>query len=179
MQPSSQPPRERPTPSRLWSELAADTRRAAARSVYEHPWDDDAMRAEADLAIAATLHFRLAAVRRLPVARRIDYLARAVRPDDGLAASLLRALHLAERADLLAAFLDALCIPHQGGVIDPDHALDLTDRARLSAAVERVRERFPPDDVAVYLSSLVALDPVSWDPLAEFLEPARGAGAAD
>jgi hypothetical protein len=177
MEPSRKAPAEPLTPSRVWSELGPQARVAAARSVYAHPWEDDSMRAEADLAIAAKLRFRLAAVRKLPVARRIDYLAKAVRPDDGLAATLLRALHLAERTELLGAFLDEIGVPHQGGVIDSDHVLDLSDRARLRQAIERLRARFPPSDVDVYLNTLLALDPVSWGPIAEVhpLAPAGGA----
>jgi hypothetical protein len=165
----------RKTPSRVWSDLAPDARVAAARSVYAHPWEDDSMRAEADLAIAAKLRFRLAAVRKLPIARRIDYLAKAVRPDDGLAATLLRALHLAERKELLGAFLDEIGVPHEDGVIDSDHALDLSDRVRLRRAIERLCERFPAADVEVYLDTLLALDPVSWGPIAE-VHPLKPAG---
>ena len=111
---------DRLSPARLWALLDAETRRAAVRALYASEWDDDASRLEADLAIAATLRFRPIAVRKLPVAKRIDHLCRAVRPGESLSTSLLRALHLVERRAMLAAFLDALGIPQRDGLITDD-----------------------------------------------------------
>ncbi len=160
------------TPGGLWAALDADTRRLAARAVYERGDDDRSAPVEADAAIAAALRFRLVAVRRLPLERRIDYLARVVRPQDPLASLLLRELHLAHRRPLLVAFLDDLSIPHADGVIDGD--LDperhRPDTARLRPAVERLDARFPRPEVDLYLAALVAMDPGFWSPLAGLLE---------
>ena len=86
-------PPDKWTAERLWAELDADTRRLAARALYERGWDDEASRAEADQAIAAALRARPLAVRRLPVGKRADYLVRVVRPDHSLATALLMACH--------------------------------------------------------------------------------------
>lgn len=156
----------------LWSALDPATRRLAAQTMYEESEDRREDSAEADAAIAAALRFRLVAVRRMPVAKRVDYLTRVVRPDESLASKLLRALHLTRRRDLLAGFLDGLSIPHEHGVIDPefDFEADRPDAARLAAALEPLYERFPSEQVDLYAVTLLALDPDCWGPMAEVLE---------
>jgi len=159
------------TPATLWAELDVETRRLAARSVYSPDWDDAASRAEANEAIARALRFRKAAVGRLPIEKRIDYLARAVHPDDSLVGTMLRALHLTLRKQMLADFLAALEIPQQDGVIEADGPLDPPDAALLRAAVSRLLESYPRTDVELYLASLLAMDPGVWGDLAEIALP--------
>jgi hypothetical protein len=162
------------TPSRLWTELDAETRRLAASSLYDNPWDDAAMLAEANAAICSTLRFRPVAVQKLPVTKRVDYLARAVRPDDSLASSLLRSLHLGHRRELLAAFLDAVGIPQEDGVIDTDTEIELPEPERLGQAIAGLRERFPTDEIDLYIACLLAMDPEPWAPLADVVRPDAG-----
>jgi hypothetical protein len=168
-------PLDKLTPARLWSGLDPDTRTLAARSIYAHVWDGGDARREADEAIAATLRFRPVTVRRLPLDKRVGYLARAVRPDENLASALLMALHLAERRELLSAFLDELGIPHAEGLIKEGHELAAPAPDGLDRAVARLRERFGEDDVELYLASLLAMDPGTWGGLAAHLRrPAGG-----
>jgi hypothetical protein len=167
-------PAEELTPARLWAELDDDTRRLAARSLYRGEWEDPMGRREADLAIAEVLRFREVAVRKLSADRRVDYLLRAVRPDDSLARSLLLALHLGQRKPILESFLDALEIPHEGGMIDENFDLEPPDAARLTGAVEKLRAGFPDDEVEIYLASLLAMDPETWASLAELDRGAVG-----
>ncbi len=155
------------TPATLWAELDVETRRLAARSVYSPEWDDAASRAEPNEAIASALRFRKAAVGRLPLEKRIDYLARAVRPDDSLAGTLLRALHLTLRKKMLADFLGALEIPQKHGLIEADGPIDPPNAAKLRAAVTRLFQSYPPADVKLYLASLLAMDPGVWGDLGE------------
>ncbi len=165
-------PLDKLTPARLWAELDAETRRAAARCLYDPALDDPGSRAEADLAISAALRFRPLAVRRLPLDKRVDYLSRVVSPGDSLAASLLRALHLAERREMLGLFLDRLGIPHRDGVIDGDHEPAAPDAQALRAAAEALRGRFERAEVDLYLASLLALDPEFWSGVADCLRRA-------
>jgi len=159
-------PLEKLTPSRVWSELDPDSRALAARSLYS-PGEEKATREEANLAIASALRFRIQAVRKLPTEKRAHYLARAVRPDDSLASSLLTRLHLNHRTAMLGAFLDALEIPQEDGMIDESVELEPIDAAKLAAAASELRERFPGDEVEIYLATLVAMDPEIWQGLAE------------
>ena len=156
---------------RLWAALDAGTRRLAAACLYRPDWDEQGSRAEADAAIASALRFRSTAVRRLPVEKRVDYLTRAVRPDDSLAGALLLALHLNERRGMLGAFLDRIGIPQQNGVIDSDAAPDAPDGETLAAAAEVLRRSYPAPHIELYLASLLALDPVFWNGLADIVWP--------
>jgi len=164
------------TPSRLWPELDSETRTLAARTVLDPASGDPAARAEALAAIASTLRFRTAAVQRLPSSKRIEYLVRAVRPNDSLATSLLLALHLSHRTELLSTFLEALDIPQKDGLIESDHELVSIEPDRLGAAVNRLRDGFPEDHVAVYLASLIAMDPEVWGGLSEVVRQQRSDG---
>jgi len=146
------------SPAQLWKALDEPSRREAAEALYE----DRETRPEADTAIAAAIHFRSTSVRKLPVAQRIGYLLRAVRPDDSLATSLLLALHLGRRQPLLSAFLDRMGIPHDEGMIDPDHELGKPSAEQLADPVARLYAEFPQDQVEAYLACLLAMDPDSW-----------------
>ncbi len=160
------------TPARLWSALDPDTRRRAAESLYDSSWKDDSGRLEAESAIAATLRFRPVAVRRLPTQKRIGYLLRTVRPDDSLANTLLLALHLGARQSMLVVFLEQLGIPHEDGVIQADE-FDRPDPERLAPAVDALHERFPEEQVEVYLATLIAMEPEAWSGLIPVLRDRR------
>jgi hypothetical protein len=157
------------SPAKLWSSLDDATRRDAVHSLYRGTWDDPAGRREADRAIAGAVRFRPAAVRKLPLEKRIDYLLRAVRPDDSLATTLLLALHLDRRRPLLERFLGQLGIPQEAGMIDPDHEVEPPAEAPLREAVEGIREEFPASEVDLYLASLLAMEPETWAGLAGLL----------
>jgi len=163
------------TAEKLWSALDPATRDLAARAVYEDSQDDRSAPAEADVAIARALRFRLVAVRRLPLDKRVAYLTRTVHPDESLASSLLRTLHLVHRRELLAAFLDELDIPHDAGVIDANYDFDAQrpDAARLRAALQPLEAKFPSDHVELYAVTLLAMDRDSWAPLADVLSERR------
>jgi hypothetical protein len=153
-------------PAKLWAALDPDTRALCARAMYG---EDDQRRREANAAIAALMRFRPEFVRRLPLDKRVLYLARQVRADDGLAGSLLLAVHFEVRRALLSAFLDQLGIPHRDGVIDEGHELKSWSVEELAGPVAALYERFPAADVDLYLASLVALDRGSWGGLIELL----------
>ena len=156
------------TPARLWSALDAPARRLAIRAMYG---DDPELRVQADQALAEALRFRPAGVRKLPVDKRVDYFVRRVRPDNTLASTLLTTLHLAHRRTLLGAFLDALEIPNDDGLIPPSHEPDPVAADRLAPAVNALHERFDAPDVDLYLASLLALDPETWGGLKPLLVP--------
>jgi len=166
------------TAARLWRSLEPEERVLAARAYFAHAWTDPSARREGELAIARALRFREEAVRKLSLDKRAGYLAKAVQPADSLAGSLLLAFHLEERRALLAAFLDALEIPHDNGMIAEDHALQAPGKEALVRATEALDARFPAREVDVYLASLLALDPGSWEGLGDVLEARRSASRA-
>lgn len=153
-------------PSQLWSALEPEVRVAAARALYAHDWGQSPTKREADFAIMQGMHFRETAVRQLPVEKRAGYLARSIRPSDSLASSLLLALHLEQRRPILAAFMDALAIPHTDGLIAEDHDVKPPTAAALTKAAKTLRAAFPEADVELYLASLYVLDRDTWAGLA-------------
>lgn len=157
------------TPAQLWSALDPELRVLAARALYAHDWGEMPTRQEADATIMQAMRFRESAVRQLPVERRVQYLARSVRPGDSLAGSLLLALHLESRREMLGAFLDALGIRHENGLIAADHDPKPPGRAALTKAVAALDGRFPTDEVETYLASLYVLDRETWAALGEIL----------
>jgi hypothetical protein len=162
------------SPALLWASLDPDARRDAALSIYNHEWDDNEFRDELDEAIASALRFRKVMVRKLPFKKRADYVARSVHPDEGLASTLLLALHLSDRRPLLCAFLDHLEIEHDDGVIGEDDWEPPSETA-LSAGIERLLSEFPRDHVELYLATLLAMDPDRWRALGERLARLREA----
>jgi hypothetical protein len=155
-------PPDRLSIAKLWASLEPAVRTLSAHALYAHDWGATPTRREADSAVAAALRTREVSVRKMPVDKRADYLARAVRPGESLASSLLLALHLEHRRPMLAAFLDAVGIPHENGLISGDDEIGPLDAAAVGRAALALFERFPPDEVAVYLATLLAMDPDLW-----------------
>ena len=158
---------DRLTPSRLWAAMEPDDRMEAARNLYAG--ENKEAKMEANMSIAVNLKFRPAAVQRLPVEKRAGYVARGFRPDDSLAVSLLLALHMGERRDILVAFLDVLEIPHDAGMIDDDYDLSTPAGDKLAAAVTALEGGFPQERVGLYLAALLAVDPETWGGVREHL----------
>lgn len=163
-------PLDKLTPARLWQALDEPARRLAAGAMYD---GDPDLRREADQALADALRFRPAGVRKLPVDKRVDYFVRRVHPDSSLASTLLTTLHLVHRRPLLGAFLDALDIPNDDGLIPPGHEPEPVAADRLTPAVDDLRGRFDAPDVDLYLATLLALDPHVWAELRPLLAPDR------
>ena len=83
-----------------------------------------------------------------------------------LAARLLVAYHLQHQRPMMAAFLDALGIQHEDGLI-ADEEIEPPGPDRLKQAAETLAAAFPPEDVSLYFSTLVWQDPDTWGTLAE------------
>ncbi len=154
------------SPVALWGALDPDTRIEAVRGLYSTDHADSEARHEADAAIAEAMRFRLVAVRKLPLEKRVSHLARLSRLETSLVEALLISLHVARRRPMLVVFLDHLGIPHHDGVIDDGYEPTPRDPEDLSKAVARLLEEFPAREVEVYLATLLALDPDTWGGLA-------------
>ncbi len=159
----------------LWSELDEATRLEAAQSLYDSGSPNKAGRGEADNAIAGAIRFRPAAVRQLPVERRIGYLLKNIFPDESLAQTLLLSLHLGRRVALLDRLLTDLGIPHTDGLIEEGHDLRSPAAEALRRAVDRLFEEFPAAQVEVYLACLLAMDAETWGGLVSVIRARQGA----
>src|SRR4029079_12597831 len=98
--------------------------------------------AEAIAAIAQRLKFRAKSVVALPIEKKARYLLSTPGVSELVAARLLVAFHLHHQRPMMAAFLDALGIAHEDGLI-ADEQLEPPSAERLKAAADTLRASFP------------------------------------
>jgi hypothetical protein len=148
------------TSQRLWKRLSREDRMAAASAFWEEPPQE--MVGVALGVIATARRMRPQAARALTEAARAQALATILDPGELLAASLLVSLHLGSRRALLAAFLDALGLPHENGVLkDEADGLPPPTADAVARAVAALGS-FPSDQIRTYLNTLWLQDPERW-----------------
>ena len=151
-----------PTPSRLWKRMTGEQRVRAAASLWREQ-EAAAEQREAALLIAKHLKFRPKTVNALDAERKARHLATVGELPDVLAARVLVLYHLAEQRPMMGAFLDALGIAHDNGLINDDAVAP--DQEKIPAAVAAIARDYPAADVSLYLTTLVWQDPASWGSL--------------
>jgi hypothetical protein len=157
-----------PRPSQLWKLLTPERRQQAAEAFWR---DDNAAveQAEAIAAIAMRIKFRIKSAQALPVEKKARHLVALGNVSEMIAARLLVAFHLAHQRPMMASFLDALGIAHEDGLIASDE-LEPPAADTLAHAAGSLGASYPPEDVAIYLSTLVWQDPETWGALADVPE---------
>ena len=149
-----------PRPSQLWKQLPPDRKLQAAEAF----WGDSnasVEHAEAIVAIAQRIKFRPKSVISLPVEKKAKHLVAIGGVSELVAARLLVAYHLVHQRPMMAAFLDALGIAHEEGLIS-DEDMPAPPAERLEQAAKTLGAAYPADDVALYLSTLMWQDPDTW-----------------
>jgi hypothetical protein len=143
--------------------MTAEQRLRAARAFW---LDEQAAQdqLQAVLLISQQKKFRPKTVVSLDEERKAKHLASLGSLPDALAARALVLYHLAEQRPMMAAFLDALGITHEDGLIADDQVTP--DPAKVDGAVAAIADKFPPEQVALYLNTLVCQDPETWGALA-------------
>src|SRR5690242_2534842 len=118
--------------------------------------------------------FRPQAVAKLTDKELIGAIASSTSLTQDMIRSALIGMHLPGRAAMLGAFMDSLGIAHENGLIADGATVSLPARDKLAAAVTKLTAEYPPRDVAIYLLSLLAMDPDTWKPVAAVvpLQPA-------
>jgi hypothetical protein len=154
-----------PKPSQLWKQMPADRKVQAAEAFWR---DDNATmeHAEAVASIAQRIKFRPKSVIALSNDKKARYLISLGSISELVAARLLVSYHLEHQRPMMAAFLDALGIAHDNGLI-AEEDVTAPDVARLQEAAQSLAGSFPAEDVALYLSTLTWQDPDTWGRLAE------------
>jgi len=114
--------------------------------------------------VIARLGSKIAA-RALATDAQAQILATVLDPGEALAQGLLVALHLSERRPLLVAFLDALGLAHDEGVLKDEGESPPVDGEKAGAAV-RALQAFSREHVETYLNTLWLQDPDRWAALA-------------
>jgi len=151
------------TASRLWKRLSRDERLAAAAAFFSDPPPEGLGSALGAVVKARRLRPQVA--RSLPVDEQARALASILDPGETVCASLLVALHLGERREMLGRFLDALGLPHEDGVLKEDTDVPSIGVESARAAVATLSATYPRHQVETYLNTLWLQDPERWDVL--------------
>ena len=158
------------TAARLWKRLSKEERLAAATRFFEQPSQE--VLGNALSAIIKARHLRPQVARSMPPEEQARALGSVLDPGEPVAASLLVALHLGERREMLTSFLDALGLPHEDGILKEEADAITLDDARLRAGLAALAARFGPHEVRTYLNTLWLQDPDRWNALRALPEPA-------
>ena len=159
---------EIPRPSVLWKSLTPERKQQAAEAFWR---DENAAveQAEAIAAIAMRIKFRVKSAQALPIEMKARHLVALGNVSEMIAARLLVAFHLTHQRPMMASFLDALGIAHEDGLIASEN-LEAPPADKLAEAARTLVTSYPPEDVALYLSTLVWQDPETWGALTEVPE---------
>jgi hypothetical protein len=136
-------------------------------------WEDEHsadQQMEAIASIATHMKFRPRSVVGLDPAKRAKYLAQLPTVTDAIAARALVNYHLERQRPMMGAFLDLLGIPHDNGLINEEH-IAKPDPERVKQAAKDLATTYPPEDVSLYLATLVSQDPETWESLVDVAEP--------
>jgi hypothetical protein len=149
-----------PRPSQLWKQLSAERKAQAADAFWR---DENAAmeQAEAVATIAQRLKFRPKSAMALPAEKKTRYLLSMPAVPEVVAARLLVVYHLEHQRAMMGAFLDALGIKHENGLIVVE-GIDPPDAGALKAAAATLARSYPAEDVSLYLSTLLWQDPDTW-----------------
>lgn len=152
------------TPSKLWKRMTPEQRLEAAQAFWaEEQATDDQL--QAILIIAQQKKFRAKTVLGLDPERKARHFASLLALPDATAARALVVYHLAAQREMMGAFLDALGITHDNGLIQDDAVKP--DPDKVGAAADAISRRFPADHVSLYLNTLLCQDPETWGALAD------------
>jgi hypothetical protein len=157
-----------PRPSQLWKHLHPEKKRLAAEAFWRDEHADNEQ-AEAIGLIAQRIKFRLKSVIAMPIEKKTQYVLSMPAVSEMLAARMLVAYHLVHQRPMMGAFLDALGIAHEDGIIAEDEVKPPSSDA-LQQAAKAIAASYPAEDVSLYLSTLVWQDPDTWGPLADLPE---------
>ena len=145
--------------------MPLDRRRQAAQ-LFSDDEQSAEQQVEACATIATQMKFRAKSVLNLPVEKKTRYLVPLPTISDAVAARALVNYHLALQRPMMGEFLDALGVAHEEGLIKEDTVVK-PESEKLRAAAAHISGKYPADDVALYLSTLVSQDPETWGELAE------------
>lgn len=150
-------------PSKLWRRLPLERRIDAADLFWndEHSADQQM---EAVASIASHMKFRPRSVLALAPEKRAKYLAQLPNVTDAIAARALVSYHLERQRPMMGAFLDLVGITHENGLISEEN-VPKPDADKVKAAAKELATKFPPEEVSLYLATLVSQDPETWEAL--------------
>ena len=142
--------------------MTSAQRLAAAAAFWrdEQATDDQI---QAVLLISQQKKFRPKSVVALDADRKARHLASIVNLPEALAARALVVYHLTEQRPMMGAFLDALGIAHENGLIQEDGVKP--DAEKILSAAAQIARQYPAAEVSLYLNTLLCQDPENWGAL--------------
>ncbi|HKB10418.1 MAG TPA: hypothetical protein VKD69_07185 [Vicinamibacterales bacterium] len=152
------------TPSRLWKRMTVEQRTRVAHAFWADPEATDDQ-VQAAMLIAQQKKFRPKTIIGLDLDRKARHLATLGAVPDQIAGRALIVYHLAEQRPMMGAFLDALGIAHENGLIQEDEVKP--EAEKIAPAAAQIAQQFPAEDVSIYLSTLLSQDPETWAVLKE------------
>jgi len=157
-----------PQPAQLWKQMSESQKLRAAEAFWREP-DGIEQQLEAMALLAQKLKARPRYIQGLPVEKRARHLAHFPGMPDLLAARMLVSYHLAHQRLMMSAFLDALGITHDNGLITEDPKGPITPE-QISAGRTALQGVYPDEDIQLYFATLLAQDPETWSALQEKLQ---------
>jgi hypothetical protein len=152
------------TSVRIWKRLSPGDKLAAANALWAQPPHE--LQGAALGVIVKARHLRPQAARALKPEEQARILASILDPGEAVSSALLVALHMADRRPLLVAFLDAVGLPHDEGVLKEEaDALPPPAEAKAREGVLALKASFPLDQVLTYMNVLWLQDPERWQVL--------------
>lgn len=146
------------TSNKLWKSLSSEDKNLAAAELVKD--ESPLIRASVTSVVAEARKMRPIAARKLPKDAQARIIASVRDPGEMLASSLLVALHLGPRKPMLIAFLDALGLPHEDGVLK-DESTEPIALDALNKACEALSNE-PTTAVRTYINTLWLQDPDRW-----------------
>ena len=142
--------------------MPVEKRLVAADAFWRDDQGDIALQhMDALTSIARRLNFRAKSVQALSIDRKAKHLSQMSDVSDAVATRALIAYHFTAKRELMAAFLDALGIAHENGLIN-EETVPAPPKEKLVAAISTLKTSFPADEVDLYLRTLSTLDGDTW-----------------
>jgi len=155
-------------PYAVWELMTEDEQQAAAAALWESA--DRDTRAVLEMTLAKDLKFRPQSIRKLPSERVVSRLVRLAEDvPENLLFQYIFHLHMSDRRQLLATFLDAAGIPHEEGVLDLPEDYEGPDAAKVEQAA-RDLVAAEGHEAVVYLATLKVADRDFWSALDPVLD---------
>jgi hypothetical protein len=154
-----------PQPAQLWKQMSESQKLRAAEAFWREP-DGVEQQLEAMVLLAQKLEARPRYIQGLPIEKRARHLAHYPGMPDLLAARMLVSYHLAHQRPMMSAFLDAIGIAHENGLITDDPKGPLSPE-QVRTGRTALEGAYPPDDIQLYFATLLFQDPDTWAALRE------------
>ncbi len=144
---------------------------ALSEQILESTYESDRENYRIALAaVAEARKLRPAFFERKPrVERHREMAAMLAKPRlEAVASNLIKIWLLKKHSPMLIDFMDALGVPHKEGAVEDLPAT--IDDAKLTAAIDTLLNKYPREEVAVYLNAFYSMNEVSWPNLKALLE---------